>query len=150
MARHHSTFLGLLALGLVAVSAMPGSASASEARNIHAPLRQRAAATAVSVGGDAFASASNRSAAQGDSLSPGRPGARLATGNRLEVATAVSAAVSVGGKSKAVASNNGPLPDGDGFATTRPLSVLELGRAPRTSTAVSVAVSIGGVPLPGR
>jgi hypothetical protein len=62
----------------------------------------------------------------------------------------VSAAVSVGGKSKAVASNNGPLPDGDGFGTTRPLSVLELGRAPRTSTAVSVAVSIGGVPLQTR
>jgi hypothetical protein len=146
MAHRYSTLWGLVALGLVAVTGLPGPASASESRQVHAPLRQRAQSTAVSVGGDAFASATNRSrTAAGGGTSSGNP-ATLRTSRVPEIETAVAAAVSVGGKSKAVASNNGPVLSDNGPGSARPLDLTD-GRVPNTSSAVSVAVTIGGVPI---
>jgi hypothetical protein len=152
MAHQHSAFWGLAALGLVVVTGLPGSASASEPRQTHAGLRQNSTATAISIGNDAFASATNRSrTAPGSSTFARRSGSGLTTDRKPEVDTAVAAAVSVGGRSKAVASNNGPvLSDNAGPGTTRPLDLLESRRTPSTSSAVSVAVTIDGVPIHDR
>jgi hypothetical protein len=150
MAHHRSPFLGLVALGLLAVCGLPEAASAAEPRQKpgaqlnHAPVRQRAVSTAVGIGGDAFAAASNQSLGLQNSstTSGGRQIHRSPT-----VQTAVSAAVSVGGNSAALASNNGAALEGNPvLGGTRPIPVQQLGRAPRT-TAVSTAVSIDGVPL---
>jgi len=115
-----------------------------------APIRQRAVSTAVGIGGDALATASNQSLAQQDSAAlGGRRGATLQLNRSPTVQTAVSAAISVGGNSAALASNNGTaLGNTSGIGLTKPVPLLELGRAPRTSTAVGTAVSIGGVPIP--
>jgi hypothetical protein len=163
MARRLSLFSGLAALGLMAAVGAPGSASASElphsrtpakptAQANLAPIRQRAVSTAVGIGGDALATASNQSLAQQDSVSlGGRRGATLQLNRSPTVQTAVSAAISVGGNTAALASNNGAtLGNTSGIGLTRPVSLLELGRAPSTSTAVSTAISIGGVPIPVR
>ena len=146
MAHQYSAFWGLAALGLVAVTGFPGSASASEPRQTHAALRQKAASTAISVGNDAFASATNRSRkSAGSSGSGGVPSGSLLTDRKPEIDTAVAAAVSVGGRSKAVASNNGPVVrDDPGPARVRPFNPLD---GHSTSSAVSVAVTIGDVPI---
>jgi len=160
MARH-SPLLGLAALGLIAVLGTPGSASASEpprhrpyaaapgAQANLAPVRQRAVSTALSIGGDALATASNNSLAQQDNAKSGGRRSTLQLSRAPTVQTAVSAAVSVGGSSAtALAGNNGALPQGNVVPGGGGKSLLEIGRAPSTQTAVSTAVSIDGVPIP--
>jgi hypothetical protein len=155
-----SLLFGLAALGLLAAVGGSGPASAGElprhrtyaapaAQLNAAPVRQRAVSTAVGVGGDALATASNQGLAQQDATRLGGHGPTLQINRSPSVQTAVGAAVSVGGNSAALASNNGPVALGTagGIGLTKPVSPLELGRAPRTSTAVSTAVSIGGVPV---
>jgi hypothetical protein len=66
------------------------------------------------------------------------------------VQTAVGAAISVGGNSATLASNNADGMQGNPGSGPRPglpFSPQQLGRAPSTSTAVSTAISIGGVPI---
>jgi hypothetical protein len=162
-----SPLLGLVALGLVAAVGAPGPASASDLPNHRplvrqtpaqlnlAPTRQRAVSTAVGVGGDAFASASNQTLGlQDNGTLAGRRGATPQLNRSPTVQTAVSAAISVGGNSAALASNtggglSGNLQSGNGpVGGVRPVSPLQLGRSPATSTAVSTAVSIDGVAIP--
>jgi hypothetical protein len=163
--RRLSLFSGFAALGLMtAAIGVPGSAAAeTPAYRAHAkpaaaaqvtlaPVRQRAVSTAVGIGGDALATASNQNLAAQNSVSSGRRSPLTIT-RSPSVQTAVGAAISVGGNSAALASNNGAA-NGSSAALgnssgglTKPVPLLELGRAPSTSTAVSTAVSIGGVPI---
>jgi hypothetical protein len=174
MARLSRLSGGLAALGLiVAAAAGAAGAAASAAEPPHtrphaakpaaqanlAPVRQRAVSTAVGIGGDALATASNQNLAlqNSGSSSNGRGSSPpLRQINRSpSVQTAVSAAVSVGGNSAALAANNADgLQNSTGAASGLggsrpgvPLSPQQLGRAPSTSTAVSTAISIGGVPI---
>ena len=152
--------LAAAALGLLTVVGASGSVSAGEpprasakptaAQVNQAPVRQRAVSTAVGIGGDAFAAASNQSLAEpANAKLGGGPGAARRISHSPTVQTAIGVAVSVGGNSAALASNNGPpaLGNASGIGLTKPVSPLELGRAPRPSTAVSTAVSIDGIPV---
>src|SRR5690242_20869264 len=164
---------GLTALGLIAAAAAaiatagaPAAASAAEppppphyrpyakpataptAQANLAPVRQNAVSTAVGIGGDALATASNQSLALQNSGGSGNGRGGLPTPLQINrsssVQTAVSAAVSVGGNSAALASNNADRPQanaGQGPAPGPglPFSPPQLGRAPSTSTAVSTA-----------
>lgn len=163
MARRNSLLSGLAALGLMAAVGTPGIASAGEMPHYRpsakplvqgniAPTRQRTVSTAVAVGGDALASASNQNLGlQTNSTLAGRRGAALQFNRSPTVQTAVSAAVSVGGNAAALSSNNGAvLGNTSGIGLTNPVPLQALGPAPSTSTAVSTAVSIDGVAVPGR
>ena len=163
MARRPSAWragLTAAALGLLTAVGASGSVSAGEphrasakptAQVNHAPVRQRAVSTAIGLGGDAFAAASNQSLAEpANAKFGGGPGAARQISHSPTVQTAIGVAVSVGGNSAALASNNGPAagPAAPALGLGKSVSPLELGRAPRTSTAVSTAVSIDGVPIP--
>lgn len=161
MARRLSLLSGLSMLGLMSAVAMPGVAAAGELVHSHpfakplvqgniAPVRQNTVSTAVSVGSNALAAASNQTLGlQTNSTLPGRNGAALQFNHSPTIQTAVGAAISVGGSAAAAASNNGPAPViNSGIGPTGPVPLLSLGPAPSTSTAVSTAVTINGVQVP--
>lgn len=150
---------GLAALGLLAAVGMPGTGSARELQHYHAkpliqgniaPTRQNTVSTAVSVGSNALATASNQNLGlQTNTTLAGPRGAAVQFNHSPTVQTALSAAISVGGNATALSSNNAPLlGDSSGIGLTKPVPLQALGPAPSTSTAVSTAISIDGVPVP--